>query len=171
MGSDHFKAYVMPLIDDVVIRLGGGTAVRPLIDQAPEQTIYFVAGGVVMLATTDEAAWSWRGPGSSAERVFTREEIRRTLDLVRLRLKTYGHVSMGGAVKTRVRRFWLQPTPSFADGAPQRENYLDDRAFDKASVAYANEWRQNYTCAGCSEVECPQCGAQGSGTRTEGRAE
>lgn len=65
-------------------------------------------------------------------------------------------------VKTKVRRFWLQSTPSFADGAPQRENYLDDRAFDRACVHYANEWRQSYVCNGCDEVECPQCGAQGS---------
>jgi hypothetical protein len=64
--------------------------------------------------------------------------------------------------RENVRRFWLQPTPSFADGAPQRENYLNDRAFDRACTAYAHEWRQRYVCNGCREVECPQCGAQGS---------
>jgi hypothetical protein len=65
-------------------------------------------------------------------------------------------------VKTKVARFWLQPTPSFADGAPQRESYLDDRAFDRDCVAYAREWREHYSCNGCNDVECPQCGAQGS---------
>jgi hypothetical protein len=64
--------------------------------------------------------------------------------------------------RTAVRGFWLQATTSFAEGAPQREEYTDDHAFDRACVAYANEWRQLYTCKGCNEVDCPQCGAQGS---------
>jgi hypothetical protein len=64
--------------------------------------------------------------------------------------------------KVTVRRFWLQPTRSFADGAPQREEYLDDRSFDRASVDYAEEWRRVYHCEGCGSVECPQCGAQGA---------
>ena len=63
--------------------------------------------------------------------------------------------------KVKVRRFWLQATTSFQEGAPQRESYLDDRSFDRACVSYANEWRCEYHCAGCDEVECPQCGAQG----------
>lgn len=63
---------------------------------------------------------------------------------------------------TKVKRFWLQATKSFAEGAPQRESYLDDRSFDRACVAYANEWRSEYRCEGCDEVECPQCGAQGA---------
>lgn len=67
--------------------------------------------------------------------------------------------------RIHVRRFWLQATKSFKDGAPQRENYLDDRAFDRACVAYANEWRREYHCEGCGEVECPQCGAQGVTTK------
>jgi len=62
--------------------------------------------------------------------------------------------------KISVGRFWLQETKSFKEGAPQRESYLDDCTFDRACVAYANEWRQKYHCHGCDEVECPQCGAQ-----------
>lgn len=64
--------------------------------------------------------------------------------------------------KTKVRRFWLQQTKSFEEGAPQRESYVDDRGFDRACVAYAKEWRRQYSCAGCGEAECPQCGAQGT---------
>jgi len=89
LNSDLFKTYITPLIDDVVFRMGGGTMVRQLIDQLPEPTIYLIAGGVIMLAwTRGEATWSWRGPEASASRVFSHEEIRRTLDLVRLCLKT-----------------------------------------------------------------------------------
>ena len=64
--------------------------------------------------------------------------------------------------KVAVRRFWLQPTPSFPEGAPQRENYMTDEACDRADVRYADEWRAMYHCAGCDDVGCPQCGAQGS---------
>lgn len=68
-------------------------------------------------------------------------------------------------LKTRVSRFSLQPTLSFTDGAPQRENYLSDRTFDRACSTYTHEWLQSYSCDGYSEVECPQCGVQGSTTR------
>ena len=64
--------------------------------------------------------------------------------------------------RTVVRRFWLQKTKSFEDGAPERESYSDDRAFDRACVTYANEWRGEYECRGCNDAMCPQCGAQGS---------
>lgn len=60
--------------------------------------------------------------------------------------------------KIRVRSFWLQETASFKEGAPQRENYVDDRAFDRACLTFANEWRQKYSCSGCRAPECPQCG-------------
>ena len=58
--------------------------------------------------------------------------------------------------------FWLQATPGFPGGAPQREDYTSDAAHDRARVAYAAEWRAAYRCTGCSSVECPQCGAQGA---------
>lgn len=88
MNSSRFKAYITPLIDDVVTRMGGGAVVRQLIEQLPEQMTYFVAGGVVTLATTASEGWPWREPGAPSSQVFTQEEIRRTLDLVRLRLET-----------------------------------------------------------------------------------
>lgn len=63
-----------------------------------------------------------------------------------------------------VQRFWLQPTPSFPDGAPQRENYMNAEACDRADAKYADEWRALYRCAGsCSDVGCPQCGEQRGG--------
>lgn len=64
--------------------------------------------------------------------------------------------------RQRVKRFWLQPTATFSEGAPQREDYTGDAAFDRACVQYANEWRSAYRCAGCDDVACPQCGAEGS---------
>jgi hypothetical protein len=60
-----------------------------------------------------------------------------------------------------VKRFWLQPTGSFPEIAPQREEYVDDLAYDRACVKYADEWRATHLCAGCSDVACPQCGAEG----------
>ena len=61
-----------------------------------------------------------------------------------------------------VKRFWLQSTSTFSEGAPQRESYLNERAYDRACVQYANEWRAAYQCAGCDDVACPQCGAEGA---------
>jgi hypothetical protein len=72
--------------------------------------------------------------------------------------------------KIRVRSFWLQETASFKEGAPQRENYADERAFDRACLTYANEWRQKYSCAGCRESECPQCGNLAAALRAPQRA-
>lgn len=66
-----------------------------------------------------------------------------------------------GTTRTKVARFWLQPTASFPEIAPQRESYIDDRSYDRDCVTYANEWRATYECAGCSDVACPQCGAEG----------
>ena len=65
-------------------------------------------------------------------------------------------------VKKAVRAFWLQPTHGFPDGAPQRESYWTDEAWKRADVQYAKEWQREYTCAGCEDVNCPQCGAEGS---------
>lgn len=62
--------------------------------------------------------------------------------------------------KINVRSFWLQETKSFKEGPPQRENYLDDCTFDHACAVYENEWRQEYHCRGCHNMDCPQCGAR-----------
>lgn len=56
--------------------------------------------------------------------------------------------------------FHLQPTPSFPDGAPQREEYVSDGAHDRACDLYANEWNAIFTCTGCAErgrhgFDCP----------------
>lgn len=55
-------------------------------------------------------------------------------------------------------RFWLQPTKSFPEGAPQREEYNTDRYHDEACERYAAEWRAEYECTGCDRWECPQHG-------------
>ena len=65
-------------------------------------------------------------------------------------------------MKKEVRRFWLQETRSFPEGAPQRESYNSDAAYDRACVTYDGEWRLQYHCAGCDDVVCPQCGAEGA---------
>ena len=54
--------------------------------------------------------------------------------------------------------FWLQPTKSFEEGAPQRENHDTDEAFFFSCRKYAKEWLAEFTCPGCANIECPQCG-------------
>lgn len=57
-----------------------------------------------------------------------------------------------------VPRFWLQPTGTFPEGAPQREEYMGDIAFENACELYAEEWRAWYTCGAvnCQDRNCPQ---------------
>lgn len=55
--------------------------------------------------------------------------------------------------------FFLQPTRSFQEGAPQREEYLDYDAFASACEKYAAEWLAEYECVGCADAaqyDCPQ---------------
>lgn len=63
-------------------------------------------------------------------------------------------------MKTKVARFWLQPTESFPDGAPQREEYESDRDHDFACLDYAAEWEKKYECMAspCRNCDCPQHG-------------
>jgi len=60
-------------------------------------------------------------------------------------------------------RFYLQPTRSFPEGAPQREEYYTDKAHEEACEAYAAEWRAEYECPGCDvkppakhSLDCPE---------------
>jgi hypothetical protein len=57
----------------------------------------------------------------------------------------------------KVSRFWLQPTETYPEGAPQREEYENDIAHFVACKAYAVEWRARYECRGCVDPACPQC--------------
>jgi hypothetical protein len=60
--------------------------------------------------------------------------------------------------RKRVSRFLLQPTASFPDGAPQREEWIDDESFLTACEEYEVEWRSEYICedSGCENSDCPQ---------------
>jgi hypothetical protein len=54
--------------------------------------------------------------------------------------------------------FHLQVTKSFAEGAPQRENYISDDYFYRACRKYAAEWVVEYKHPGtCQNRDCPQC--------------
>ena len=56
-------------------------------------------------------------------------------------------------------RFHLQPTTSFPDGPPYREQYATDEEQLLAARAYAGEWRSQYECSGCDWLpDCPQHG-------------
>lgn len=55
-------------------------------------------------------------------------------------------------------QFHLQPTKSFPNGAPQRENFDHDDDCFRAEMKYAAEWRKEFECSGCGDLGCPQCG-------------
>jgi hypothetical protein len=78
MDSDLFKRVVASYLTESIDRMGGIDRVRELSRELPEQTIYFVAG--VTYGLIDGGAESF---GLDAH-----EEMRRLLDLVRLRLET-----------------------------------------------------------------------------------
>ncbi len=61
-------------------------------------------------------------------------------------------------MKTTVSKFWLQPTFSFPDGAPQREEYDGDELFKSVCLKYEIEWRAEYICndKNCKNRDCPQ---------------
>ncbi len=60
--------------------------------------------------------------------------------------------------RIKVSRFWLQPTASFPECAPQREEYIDDQGFADACKSYEEEWRATYICGDgdCKNRDCPQ---------------
>ena len=76
-------------------------------------------------------------------------------------------------MKLKVTKFCLQPTPSFPDGAPQREECESDDIHRQDCRRYITEWIQKYECLGltthwltdgrdgrtiteCRDRNCPQ---------------
>ena len=98
MNNEKFKQFIVPFLDEMIVKLGGLDHVRELHKQMPEHIIHFVAGGVYGLVAKGSfaAVPHWRYDGSQRRPdqdyrdhvVLNQEEIRRTLDLVRLRLET-----------------------------------------------------------------------------------
>lgn len=98
MNTDKFKKFIAPFLDEMIVKLGGLDHVRDLHTQMPEHIIHFVAGVVFGLVAKGSFAVvpQWRYEGSPPHTatdlrdhvVLNQEEIRRTLDLVRLRLET-----------------------------------------------------------------------------------
>lgn len=101
MNNDIFKKFVAPFVDEMIEALGGAARARDLHAQLPDAIIHFVAGGVFGLVA--KAGFRFAGWRSSVEAdvaymesihadrrvvVLNQEEIRRVLDLVRLRLET-----------------------------------------------------------------------------------
>lgn len=61
-------------------------------------------------------------------------------------------------IPKEVDSFYLQPTTSFPDGAPQRESYESDAFFYGACRKYDAEWVVAYKHPGhCKNLDCPQC--------------
>ena len=88
MDSDRFKRLVAPYLTASIDRMGGIDRVRVLSRELPEQTIYFVAGvtyGLIDTGTVNETR-----PHFGLD---SHEEMRRLLDLVRLRLETESSTS------------------------------------------------------------------------------
>jgi hypothetical protein len=69
-------------------------------------------------------------------------------------------IQVDGTGRIPVPKFCLQPTPGFPNGAPQREEYDDDAAFQAACDKYDAEWLVVYSCsdADCMNSNCPQHG-------------
>jgi hypothetical protein len=58
--------------------------------------------------------------------------------------------------KKKVYGFSLEPTKSFSEGPPQREEYEDDVYHEIACRQYQHEWREEYHCVECHRGDCPQ---------------
>lgn len=63
-------------------------------------------------------------------------------------------------MKKTVNRFSIQPTQTYPEGAPQREEYVTVRGFIAACIEYGAEWRREYECGdkNCRNPDCPQHG-------------
>ncbi len=97
MNSADFKKFITPFLDEMIVKLGGLDHVRDMYKQMPENIIHFVAGGMYGLVAKGSFAVvpQWRdsvspylGQDIRDHVILNQEEIRRTLDLVRLRLET-----------------------------------------------------------------------------------
>ena len=87
MNNTKFKEFIDPIITGMIKDLGGVEAVRKLHEQIPMQM--FIAGAVFGCASMRLGRFPWReGATDLCEVILNQEEIRRTLDLVRLRLET-----------------------------------------------------------------------------------
>ena len=103
MNNADFKKFITPFLDEMIVKLGGLDRVRDMHKQMPENIIHFVAGGMYGLVAKGSFAviprWRDGVTATIANYVKSRddlrdhvtlnqEEIRRTLDLVRLHLET-----------------------------------------------------------------------------------
>lgn len=86
MNNERFKSFISPHVADVCDRLELGQ-----LEGLPEQIVHFVAGsvyGIVLEARIPSAPWRDEPLTHGAYVILNQEEIRRTLDFVRLRLET-----------------------------------------------------------------------------------
>lgn len=86
MNNERFKAFISPHVIDVMERLHVAQ-----MNELPEQIVHFVAGavfGIVLEARVTNAPWRDESLTRGVYVVLSQEEIRRTLDFVRLRLET-----------------------------------------------------------------------------------
>lgn len=86
MNSDRFKSFISPHVLDVCDRLDVAA-----MSELPEGIVHFVAGavyGIVLEARIPYATWRDEPLTHGAYVILNQEEIRRTLDFIRLRLET-----------------------------------------------------------------------------------
>lgn len=91
MNNDLFKDFIRPLINEMIYRLSTQGDVNEMHAQMPEAIVHFIAGGVYGLVDAfqyQQAPWREEPLTRGAYLNLTQEEVRRTLDLVRLRFET-----------------------------------------------------------------------------------
>lgn len=96
MNNDLFKPFIRPIIERAIDQLGGIEKVQRMFEQLQEPMLYFIAGAaharmlsVIALTEVEPSAQHRITPWRDGKTIdHTPEEIRRILDLVRLRLET-----------------------------------------------------------------------------------
>jgi hypothetical protein len=90
LNSDAFKKFVTPLIEEMIENLGGYHHAKQHYDQLPDGFSHFIAGGVFgMVDKLYLRHAPWREVNISSIHVqLDQDEVRRVLDLVRLKFET-----------------------------------------------------------------------------------
>jgi hypothetical protein len=96
VNNDLFKKFIAPFVHEMIERLGRHGDVSEMHAQMPEPIVHFIAGGVYgLISEAGVTATPWRDepltPGAKLN--LSQEEVRRTLDFVRLHLETWSATS------------------------------------------------------------------------------
>lgn len=96
MNNERFKRFIGRFVDDMLDHMGGEQSVRETYKLTLNEITHYIAGGVfgLVLASARGVVPFWRDDVkedymyAGVHLVLNQEEVRRVLDLVRLRLET-----------------------------------------------------------------------------------